>query len=401
MPFSIFTLALSLLSSPAGSAAEFNSALAEKLYASAEKPSLPELQSSNWLQIGGAAAYDPGKSAWAAGPVGYSDTGIFPVREINGQNRQQNRIVLEFREPRGGAGNVLLLKSYEPKQSFTSSESYLAYAEGAESVDFTVRNEGLAALGPGVSPAVRENYSADFSCRIKRPNHLLCVATLTAKEPGAIPALAPLVGKVFYRALYRRENAGAVAGRMPSPQGSAGSAAGATGQGGLSGASTTGGARAFRCRMTWRAGAKPITEIVTFTLLSKPARLGTGHMVGIGGSWDEADPKTVDKVIVVKTVETAGGTLQASLLKPQTIYGFSADWEIRDQLMNKAGLPMIGTISIPRGGGSSSVQYPPGWGQDAKQYQATLKDAPSNARCEERTAAEPADPYVVDAGIVR
>ncbi len=51
----VFVSLLVFFLSGVGSAwAEFSSAVADKLWATAVKPSLPELQSSNWMQVGGA-----------------------------------------------------------------------------------------------------------------------------------------------------------------------------------------------------------------------------------------------------------------------------------------------------------------------------------------------------------
>jgi hypothetical protein len=380
----LFILSICAFPRMAG-ALDFREPKAKELYQSGSRLGVNSLTGSTWLQIAGRPLYDFRQSPWTPGPVGTAEDGQFAPEEVMGRSRMQQRTELEFLSGTGVAGPALVVRSFEPGQESAVTEYSVPLLAGEGGLEFRITREGNYQLEKDYNGGFGES-TAVLSCRQKGADLLVCAATFAAAFPNQAPSvLRPFIGSVFYYSLYRKKQktfiSAAAAGKSPAAE-----------------VPLATSAKGYRCAMRW-PGGQGHTEIMTFALLNRPMRLGKGSMVGVGASWDAALPTVTDRVVVLKAVDEGGSTTFGIL--NSTNQNFNADWDVSDKIQNKAGLPMVGTIRVPHGGGESEVHYPPAWFQDAKDYAKTSAEAPTQAFCREQDVPVPADPYSLDAGVLK
>jgi hypothetical protein len=380
-------------------AVELNAAQGPAQFAAGTRPSKEQLISNKWIVTNGFGLNKVADSPWMAGPIGNTADGNFPPLVVLGQNVAQPRHVLEFKPQfsESTPGN-LAYGTQKPGDPFPMSSDYPVYSYSDTGVTFTVTNGGNAALA-NLQPGDQGGSSASFECRARGADYLVCAATYHAANPDtASPALSAFAEKIFYYSILKKGekldtrvfSSTIVANQEATAQIT----------------------RAYRCEMMWpdmpsisasepppgQVKARDIAarpahrEVVSFTMLSKPAPVGNFTLPGVGTACTE----TCDKVCVVR--ETREAT--ATTFKIVNTFGIRPTEDLDENELNGWGVPLAGTIRIPNGGGESDVHYPPGFSATAEQYAKMLMYAPKKAMCKELQQKEPTDPYATGAGRV-
>ena len=361
---------------------DLTESLAKSFFESGTKPDLSFLTSRTWTQVGGLPLYDAAQCPWAPGPMGISETGQFSAVMAMGKPRIQPKTIFFFESMDGK--KLLHLRSAPPQKSDSSIPQLdILFHENKTGITFSIAKENNSQMALDF-PSDYGNSSAEYECRITATKFLICSAVFHATNPKFAPSvLKPFINKVFYYALFKKTSDILPLGMKPAgePQKILGQKV-----------------KTYRCAMKWKGNSTKI-EMMSFTMLNAPAKLGGSAMLGVGGSWEANTPKDIQRVVITNAIEENGAT-KFGIVNASNNY-LNAEWDITKQVTNLSGLQMIGSITIPFGGGISEIRYPPGWAQDAKAYAQTLSEAPSQGNCQEVSIAAPSDPYAQEAGIVK
>lgn len=351
------------------SAFQFNAKTALGLYAAGGAPTEKELISTNWLQIGGISLGEDLKTKKTLWPQGSSEKGLHREYQNQSGMKLESKIIKIFQRSTAGL---------ESMENFTEVSASIPWVSLGYAVELSETAATLVLVKEKEISNLAVLPKEEFveRCKLIRPNQLIC-ARFWIDDLNASPS------QPSYLSLYQKESkVMKVVNNTIQPK--------ATPANRITD-------KSYKCAMVWRS--KPVQlEFLSFVVFDKKEMLGSMPFWGVGGAWIKGSEGAVGKVLILG-VDDQDSRVVYRIAKLANSRDFGRDFDAPEKIKNERGLPMVGSVTIPKGGGNSEVTYPPGWSETAKAYTRTLRVAPNQAHCVESDEPPPVDVYRANLGV--